>query len=246
MEEKTKDKQAETPVTETKDVQAETTAAPASENTDKKPGKQGNQQRMGDRRDRQPGRPRRGGGRGRRGGRFERQKPEFDQKIISIRRVTRVVAGGRRFAFSVSLVAGNRNGKVGVGIGKATDTALAIEKAFKSAKKNMITIPRTKTKSIAHDVRSRYCSSDIFMQPAPGKGIVAGSSVRVVLDLAGVTDVSGKIFSRSKNQLNNARATLNALSELPQTPADPASKDTAKGKKETKKGAPKSGKKTVK
>jgi small subunit ribosomal protein S5 len=155
-------------------------------------------------------------GRGRRGGgRFERQKPEFDQKIISIRRVTRVVAGGRRFAFSVSLVAGNRNGKVGVGIGKATDTALAIEKAAKSAKKAMVTIPRTKTKSIAHDVRARYTSSDIFMQPAPGKGIVAGSSVRVVLDLAGITDVSGKMFSRSKNQLNNARATIKALQDLP-------------------------------
>ena len=216
------DKKVDAPVEETK----ETAAAEAPKEADasaKDDAKKTDAPEGAKRDDRGPrgrrgpgGRGPGGRGRGRRGGgRFERQKPEFDQKIISIRRVTRVVAGGRRFAFSVSLVAGNRNGKVGVGIGKATDTALAIEKAFKSAKKAMVTVPRTKTKSIAHSVRSRYTSSDIFMQPAPGKGIVAGSSVRVVLDLAGITDVSGKIFSRSKNQLNNARATINALQDLP-------------------------------
>ena len=158
----------------------------------------------------------RGGRGGRRGGqRGERAKPEFDQKIISIRRVTRVMAGGRRFAFSVSLVAGNRKGKVGAGTGKATDTALAIEKAFRSAKKAMITVNRTKENSIPHEVEAKFCSSEIFMKPSPGKGIVAGSSLRVVLDLAGVTDVSGKVMSRSKNQLNNARAAIKALKDLP-------------------------------
>ena len=155
----------------------------------------------------------RGGRRG--GGRGDRQKSEFDQKIISIRRVTRVVSGGRRFSFSVSLVAGNRKGKVGVGIGKATDTALAIEKAFRSAKKNMVTINRTKENSIVHETEAKFCASQIFIKPAPGKGIVAGSSLRVVLDLAGVTDVSGKVMSRSKNQLNNARAAIVALKDLP-------------------------------
>ncbi len=223
--------------TDKKDAPApagESVKSTPADSASKGPGANSRDRRGGPQRGRRgPGKP--GGGRGRRGGRFERQKPEFDQKIISIRRVTRVVAGGRRFAFSVSLVAGNKNGKVGVGIGKATDTALAIEKAAKDAKKNMVVISRTKDNSIAHDVRHRFCSSDIYMQPAPGKGIVAGSSVRVVLDLAGVTDVSGKIFSRSKNQLNNAKATIKALQDLPKTAVaveekkeDPKKKPTAK------------------
>ncbi|MCK5096421.1 MAG: 30S ribosomal protein S5 [Candidatus Pacebacteria bacterium] len=154
------------------------------------------------------------GGRGGRRGRTERVKPEYDQKIVSIRRVTRVMAGGRRFSFSVALVAGNRKGKVGVGLGKATDTSLAIEKAFKNAKKNMVEIKRNKKNSISHEVEARYCTSQVYIKPSPGKGIVAGSSVRNVLDLAGITDVSSKILSRSKNKINIARATIVALSEF--------------------------------
>ena len=143
-----------------------------------------------------------------------RERREFDQKIISIRRVTRVVAGGRRFSFSVAMVIGDRKGRVGVGIGKASDTALAIEKAIRDAKKNMITLKRTKTNSIRHDVHAKYCGSNISILPARGRGIVAGSSVRNVLELGGVTEVTAKIFSRSKNQLNNARAAINALETL--------------------------------
>jgi len=154
--------------------------------------------------------PRRGGPR--RGG--ERAKPEFDNKIISIRRVTRVVSGGRRFSFSVTIVAGNKKGRVGVGIGKAGDTALAIEKALRDAKKHMITLKLTDTMSLPHEVQARFSSSDIMMMPAPGKGLVAGGAVRTVLDLGGVKDVSAKILSRSKNRLNNARATLAALKEF--------------------------------
>jgi small subunit ribosomal protein S5 len=142
------------------------------------------------------------------------ERREFDQKIISIRRVTRVVAGGRRFSFSVAIVVGDRKGKVGVGIGKASDTALAIEKAARQAKKNMITVAKTKEGSVPHDVHAKYCSSQVIILPAKGKGIVAGSSVRNVLDLAGVKDVSAKIHSRSKNKLNNAQAAIKALSQL--------------------------------
>ena len=156
----------------------------------------------------------RGNSRGRRGGRFERVKPEFDQKIINIRRVTRVMAGGRRFSFSVAMVAGNRKGRVGVGVGKASDTSLAIEKAFKNAKKNMVTIKLDKRSSIPHEVKARYCTSEVFIKPAKGKGIVAGSSARNVLDLVGMTDVSSKILSRSKNKINIARATIVALNEF--------------------------------
>ncbi len=144
------------------------------------------------------------------------QKPrsEFDQRIINIRRVARVVAGGRRFSFSVALVAGDKKGRVGVGLAKASDTSLAIEKAFRSAKKNMITVNLTKTMSIPHDVKVKYSSSRIILTPAPDKGIIAGSSVRTVLELAGLHDVNAKIISPSKNKLNNARAAIMALSQI--------------------------------
>ncbi|GMQ95045.1 MAG: hypothetical protein BMS9Abin13_155 [Patescibacteria group bacterium] len=144
----------------------------------------------------------------------ERVKPEFEQKIVKIRRVVRVVAGGRRFSFSVALVAGNKKGSVGVGVGKASDTALAIEKAAKNAKKNMVKLTLTKDMSIPHEVGARFCSSDVIIMPAPGRGLAAGSSVRNVLDLAGIKDVSAKILSRSKNKLNNARAAMKALEQL--------------------------------
>lgn len=148
------------------------------------------------------------------GRRGERPKPEFDQKIISIRRVTRVVAGGRRFSFSVAMVIGDKKGSVGVGIGKASDTALAIEKAVRDARKSMVTIKRTEDFSIPHDVEAKYTSSHVYLRPSKGKGLVAGSSVRTVLELAGIRDVSGKLLSRSKNQLNNARATVEALKQV--------------------------------
>lgn len=148
------------------------------------------------------------------GKRGERPKPEFDQKIISIRRVTRVVKGGRRFSFSVAMVIGDKRGSVGVGIGKASDTALAIEKALRDAKRSMVTIKRTEEGSIPHDVEAKFTSSHVLLRPSKGKGLVAGSSVRTVLELAGIKDVSGKLLSRSKNQLNNARATIEALKQF--------------------------------
>lgn len=158
---------------------------------------------------------RRGGprGGGRRDGRArpEREKPEYDQKLIDVRRVARVVSGGRRFSFSVALVAGNRKGKVGVGIGKATDTTLAIDKAMRDAKRSMITLSLTKTMSIPHESSAKYCSARVVIKPAHGRGLVAGSSVRNVLALAGVTDVNAKLLSKTKNKLNNARAAMQAL-----------------------------------
>jgi len=156
-----------------------------------------------------------GKGKGRRGfGGSRKPKSEYDQRIIGIRRVTRVMAGGRRFSFSVAIVSGNRKGKVGVGVGKAGDTALAIEKAGKHAKKCMIEVPRTKEGSIAHAVEAKYCSAKIFIKPSPGRGLSAGSAVRTILELAGIKDVSAKVISRSKNKINNARATIKALSDL--------------------------------
>jgi len=142
------------------------------------------------------------------------RRSEFDQKIIGIRRVTRVMAGGRRFSFSVAMVIGDKKGRVGFGVGKASDTALAIEKATKDAKKHMIQIVLTENKSISHNVSAKYCASEIEIRPAKGRGLVAGSAVRSVLELAGVTDITAKILSRSKSPINNARAAIKALKEV--------------------------------
>jgi small subunit ribosomal protein S5 len=124
------------------------------------------------------------------------------------------MGGGRRFSFSVAMVIGDKKGKVGVGIGKAGDTQLAIDKAMRDAKKNLTIVPMNKDQQIPHDVHTKYASSEVMIMPAPGRGLVAGSSVRTVLELAGVKDVTGKIFSRSKNKLNNARAAVEALKQL--------------------------------
>ena len=143
-----------------------------------------------------------------------KEKPEFDQKIINIRRVARVVAGGRRFSFSVALVAGDKNGRVGVGIGKAGDTSLAIAKAFSKAKQAMVKISLTKTKSIPHEVTGKFKAARVALRPAKGRGLVAGSALRVVLTLVGAHDVNAKVLSRSKDKLNIARATIIALKSL--------------------------------
>jgi small subunit ribosomal protein S5 len=124
------------------------------------------------------------------------------------------MAGGRRFSFSVSMVIGDKKGRVGVGVGKAGDTQLAIEKSIRNATKNMITVPMNKDQHIPHDAHVKYASSEVMMMPAPGRGLVAGSSVRTVLELAGVKDVTAKLFSRSKNKLNNAKAAVEALKQL--------------------------------
>lgn len=156
-------------------------------------------------------------GRGeRRGGRprAPRERGEFDQVTIDARRVARVMAGGRRFNFSLVVVIGDKKGRVGVGLGKGADTALAIEKATRDARKHLITIARTAGGSIPHDVSAKYASSTVEIRPSPGRGLVAGSAVRTVLDLGGVSDVVTKIYTRSKNKLTIARATVEALKKL--------------------------------
>ena len=150
----------------------------------------------------------------RRGGhaRPERIKPEFDQKILNIRRVTRVTKGGKRLNFSVYMVVGNKKGSVGVGTGKANDTSLAIDKAYRNAKKNIMHLNLTKTMSIPHDVTAKYCSGVVLLIPARGRGVSAGSALKSVIELAGIKDVTAKIISSSKNKLNMARAAIIALS----------------------------------
>lgn len=165
----------------------------------------------------------RGAGRGalrgrgpRQGGRprAPRERGEFEQVTIDARRVARVMAGGRRFNFSLVVVIGDKKGRVGVGLGKGIDTALAIDKATRDAKKHLFTVPRTASGSIPHQVSMKYASSMVEIIPSKGRGLVAGSAVRTVLDLAGVTDVVTKIHTRSKNKLTMARATVAALKKL--------------------------------
>ena len=150
----------------------------------------------------------------RKGSSFGRVKSEFDQKILNIRRVTRVVAGGRRFSFSVALVAGDKKGRIGLGLGKAGDTALAINKAVRNAKKNMVKLNLTKTMSIPHELSAKFSSSHVKLLPNKGRGLVAGSVVRDIIKLSGMKDITGKILSNSKNKLNNSKAVMQALSVI--------------------------------
>ena len=158
--------------------------------------------------------------------RRERVRSEFEQKILAIRRVTRVAAGGRRFTFSVAIVVGDKKGRVGVGTGKAGDTSLAIDKAARIAKKNAIRINTNSEMSIPHEVQAKYCSGIVKMMPAKGRGIIAGSAVRDIIILAGLKDINAKILSGSKNKLNIAQATIKALSTLKKARATKAVSET--------------------
>jgi small subunit ribosomal protein S5 len=144
----------------------------------------------------------------------EERRSEYDQKTLNVRRVARVTKGGKRFNLSITLAIGNKKGAVGVGTGKGLDTALAMEKAMRDAKRHLINVKLTKEMSIPHDVYAKYSSAIVAIMPAPRRGIIAGSALRNVLELAGIKDVNAKILSGSKNKLNIARATIKALSML--------------------------------
>ncbi len=160
------------------------------------------------------GGPRRGGDRGGNRPNFERPRPEFEQKMLAVRRVTRVVAGGRRMSFAIALAIGDKKGSIGLGTGKAGDTSLAINKAVRDAKKNLIRIKTTKNFSIPQVVSAKYGSAEVMIMPNRGKGLVAGSAVRDLLSLAGIKDTTSKVLTGSKNKLNIARATMLALSRI--------------------------------
>ncbi len=154
---------------------------------------------------------------GRNGGRPARpprEKPEFDSKAIDVRRVTRVTSGGRRFSLHVTMIAGDRNGRVGLGVGKALDTQVAMEKAMKSARKNMIKFELDEKKTIKHEVKAKYDTAEVWISPNKEKGLIAGSSARVILSLAGLQNVTAKFHGGTKNKLNNARATMKALASV--------------------------------
>jgi len=162
------------------------------------------------------------GKRGRGGSqRFQREKPEFEEKLLDLARVTRVVAGGKRFRFRATVAIGDKKGQVGVGVAKGNDVQQAIQKAVYQAKKRMIKVPIVNG-TIPRDITVKYGAAVIFLKPAPeGRGINAGGAVRVVSELAGVSDIIGKTISRTTNKLNTARATVKAFEELSKSSRKP-------------------------
>lgn len=148
-----------------------------------------------------------------RGKRPEREVPKYDQQIVDIARVTRVMAGGKRMRFRICLVIGDRKGKVGYGLAKGLDVPVAIDKAYRQAEKNLIDVKTVKN-TIAHEVRIKKGSAKIMLKPAPeGTGIIAGGAVRIVLELAGIGDVVAKILG-TNNKVNNVKATIEGLESL--------------------------------
>lgn len=144
---------------------------------------------------------------------IEEKRPEFEEKVIQIDRVTRVVKGGRRLRFRAIVVVGDKNGKVGVACEKGGDVQTAIQKAVTKAKKEMKEIPLSKT-TIPHSITSEYAGAKVFLKPArKGTGVIAGGAVRAVLEAAGVKDIFSKIQG-SSSKLNNVYATMKALNNL--------------------------------
>lgn len=146
-----------------------------------------------------------------------REVKEFEEEVLELARVTRVVKGGRRMRFRATVVIGNRNGKVGVGVGKSDEVVGSIQKAISDAKKNLIVVKMDGT-TIPHDISIKLKSAAILLMPAaPGTGIIAGGTIRKVVELAGIKDILSKSFGTT-NKISCSRATLKALSLLKENP----------------------------
>jgi small subunit ribosomal protein S5 len=188
-----------------------------------------------------PGQGGRGGGFGGRRNNDRRpqgptETPEYEQKVLDIARVARVTSGGRRFNFRVTMVIGNKNGKVGVATGRGRDVAIAIDKAARNAKKQLFEVPMTPEGTIPYEIEGHQGSARVLLKPGrQGRGIIAGGPVRAVCELAGYKDLSAKILGRTTNRLSNARATVDALQKIFYTPTPVVVKTEVKKEEKEKK-----------
>ncbi|MBN2095813.1 30S ribosomal protein S5 [Candidatus Peregrinibacteria bacterium] len=149
-----------------------------------------------------------------RGPRHEKEPKEFEEEVLQIDRVTRVVKGGRRLRFRCLVAIGDKKGRVGIGIGKATEVVNGIKKAVTKAKKNLIKVPITDTDTIPHEIKIKHKSARLFIMPASsGTGVIAGGSLRKILNLAGVKNVLSKSYG-TNNKVVTAQASIKALQRL--------------------------------
>lgn len=143
--------------------------------------------------------------------RVEREKKLYEDKIISLGKVTKVTKGGRNFRFSATVAVGDRKGKVGIGTGKSKEIPVAVSKAIKEAEKNIVQIDLVDGRTISHEATGVVGAAKVMIRPAaPGRGIISGGASRIVLELAGVKDVVSKSLG-SNTQINTAKATIKAL-----------------------------------
>jgi len=143
--------------------------------------------------------------------RFAKPKDDIQTKLLDLARVTRVTGGGKRLRFRAVVIAGDKKGKIGIGIDKGRDVSQSVDKATRMARKNLVSVVIIND-TIPHEVEAKVGPSVILLKPQmKGRGLVAGGAIRMICDLAGIKNVSSKILSGSKNKLNNARATMEAL-----------------------------------
>jgi small subunit ribosomal protein S5 len=155
-----------------------------------------------------------GGGRGGRAPRREEEKDGFNEAVLDLRRVTRVVAGGKRFRFRATVVIGDGKGKVGVGVAKGADVQQSIQKAKTAAKRKLVSF-RIVNGTIPHEVKAKFSAAEVLLRPAKeGHGLMAGGPVRAVMLLSGVKDITAKCLGGTKNKLTNAMAALEALKQF--------------------------------
>ncbi|UZE93180.1 MAG: ribosomal protein S5 [Candidatus Nealsonbacteria bacterium] len=146
--------------------------------------------------------------------RFQRDKDEFESKLLDLARVSHTREGGRKLRFRAVMVVGDKQGKVGVGVASGSDVAKAIEKATRLSKKNLIEIPIVED-TIPHQVEAKFGAAKILLKPQrKGRGLVAGGTVRIICTLAGIKNISSKILGATSNKLNNAKAMIEALKRL--------------------------------
>ena len=145
--------------------------------------------------------------------RNNREEKEFEEKVVQVNRISKKTKGGNKIRFSVLMVVGDKNGRVGVGLGKASEVVAAIKKGSRYAKRHLVSIPLKET-TIPHEILVKKGAAKVFLKPAPkGTGVIAGGAIRAVVETAGIKDIVAKILG-TKNKISNVYATMEALGRL--------------------------------